>query len=190
LRTQISIALENAGIAWDAGPIRVLCMPRVLGTVFNPISVFFCHNRDLTLAAMLYEVNNTFGQRHSYLIPVDDRFAHVIRQSCDKQFYVSPFMRMAMTYDFRVTVPAGSTTVVINGRDAEGPLITASFTGVRRSLTDAALLGALLRFGLLALRVVGAIHWEALKLWAKGLRLQPRPAPPSRPITFVTLPKG
>jgi hypothetical protein len=190
LRTQVERELAAAGIDLEGGPIRLLCMPRVLGTVFNPISVFLCHRRDGTLAALFYEVNNTFGQRHSYLIPVADPSARVIRQSCDKQFYVSPFMRMAMTYDFRVVPPAGTTTVIVNGRDADGPLISAAFTGRRASLTDRALLGVLLRFGLLAFQVLGAIHWEALKLWLKGLRLQPRPAPPAHPVTSVPLTKG
>jgi DUF1365 family protein len=190
LRTQIERELSAAGLQPDGGPIRLLCMPRVLGLVFNPISVFLCYRRDGALAAMLYEVHNTFGQRHSYLIPVADPAARVIRQSCDKQFYVSPFMRMAMTYDFRVIPPADTTTLIVNGRDAQGPVITTAFTGRRHNLTDRALLGILLRFGLLAVQVLGAIHWEALKLWLKGMQLQPRPAPPARAVTSIPLSKG
>ncbi len=185
LRVQIEHQLTAAGIPIDGGPIRLLCMPRVLGSVFNPISVWFCHRRDETLAAMLYEVNNTFGQRHSYLIPVADPDAPIVRQSCDKQFYVSPFMRMAMTYDFRVVRPGESTTVVVNGSDSEGPLIATSFVGQRRPLNDAALLGVMLRHGILALTVLAAIHWEAVKLLLKGLRIQPRPAPPADLVTIV-----
>ena len=190
LRTQVERELAAAGIPADGGSIRLLCMPRVMGSVFNPISVFLIHRRDGSLSAMLYEVNNTFGQRHSYLIPVTDPAARVVRQSCDKQLYVSPFMRMAMTYDFRVIPPAAVTSVIVNARDADGPVISTAFTGRRHDLTDAALLRILPRFGLLALQVVGAIHWEALKLWLKGLRLQPRPAPPVRSVTSVPLPKG
>ena len=185
LRAQVEAALAAAGIEPEGGPIRVLCMPRVLGSVFNPISVWFCHRRDDTLAAMLYEVNNTFGQRHSYLIPVADPGAPIVRQSCAKAFYVSPFMRMAMTYNFEVAPPNENATVVVNGSDADGLMITTSFTGRRRPLTDAALLGVVLRHGILGLKVVAAIHWEAAKLLMKGLRIQPRPAPPLHPVTIV-----
>ena len=88
------------GLQPDGGAIRLLCMPRILGHAFNPISVFFCHRRDGRLMALLYEVNNTFGQRHSYLIPVEDPDAATIQQHCEKAFYVSPFMRMDMTLCF------------------------------------------------------------------------------------------
>ena len=185
LRQQIEQMMTDANLLPDGGPIRVLCMPRVLGSVFNPISVWFCHRRDETLAAMLYEVNNTFGERHCYLIPVTDPAAPIIRQSCDKAFYVSPFMRMEMTYDFRVTLPGAVATVLLDGSDAEGKTIVTSFRGQRRDLTDATLLGVVLRHGVLALKVLGAIHWEAAKLWLKGLRIQARPAPPEALVTIV-----
>lgn len=185
LRSQLEAELTAAGITPDGGPIRLLCMPRVLGSVFNPISVWFCHRRDESLAAMLYEVNNTFGQRHCYLIPVADPDQPIVRQTCNKQFYVSPFMRMAMTYDFQVVPPGETTTVVVNGSDADGPLIATSFVGQRRPLNDASLLGVVLRHGVLALTVLAAIHWEAVKLLLKGLRIQPRPAPPADRVTIV-----
>jgi DUF1365 family protein len=119
LRVQIEALLRQGGLDTEGGPIRVLCMPRVLGRAFNPISVYFCHHRDGRLMAMLYEVHNTFGERHSYLIPVTDpvtsQGAAVIRQRCDKQFYVSPFMGMDMTYDFRIVPPAATTAVIVGG---------------------------------------------------------------------------
>lgn len=193
-RVQIEAHLRAAGLTPDGGAIRVLCMPRVLGHVFNPISVWFCHRRDGSLAAMLYEVNNTFGQRHCYLIPVAESPAgspdQVIRQSCQKQFYVSPFMDLNMTYDFRIVPPGERTAVVVDGRDGDGKLISASFTGRRRELTDASLLGVVLRFAMLTTKVVAAIHWEAARLWLKGVRLQPRPAAPIRPVTIVPLDKS
>ncbi len=190
LRPQIEAAMTEAGLVPDGGPIRLLCMPRVFGHVFNPISVFFCHRRDETLTAILYEVNNTFGERHSYLIPVEPGSGKSIRQSCEKAFYVSPFMRMAITYDFRVVPPGESTAVVVNGNDAEGPVIAASFAGRRQEITDRALLGMLIRHGLLSVKVIGAIHWEAVKLLVKGMRLQPRPAPPEHPVTIVSIQQG
>lgn len=188
LRPRIEAAMARAGLEPDGGAIFVLCMPSVLGHAFNPISVFFCHRRDGTLTALLYEVHNTFHQRHSYMIPVADAAAATIRQTCAKAFHVSPFMDMAMTYAFRVVPPAAATAVVVHGDDAAGRLISASFTGKRRTLTDAALIGIVLRHGVLSLTVLGAIHWEAAKLWLKGLRLRPRPAPPDHPVTVV--PRG
>ena len=190
LRIQIGRLLTTAGLEPDGGAIRLLCMPRILGHAFNPISVFFCYRRDGSLLALLYEVNNTFGQRHSYLIPVADRDAATIRQRCDKGFYVSPFMRMDMTYAFNVVPPGDTVAVVVHGDDADGRVITASFTGRRREASDAALTAMLLRYGLLSLKVIGAIHWEAIKLWLKGLRIQPRPAPPDHPVTIVSIQQG
>jgi len=190
LRVQVEHALTAAGLQPDGGPIRLLCMPRILGHAFNPISVFFCHRRNGDLMALLYEVHNTFGQRHSYLIPVEDSDAATIRQQCEKAFYVSPFMRMDMTYAFRVVPPAETTAVVVHGADAEGRVITASFTGRRQNLSDAALLTMFLRHGLLSLKVLGAIHWEAVKLWVKGLRIQPRPSPPDHAVTIVVPLRG
>jgi DUF1365 family protein len=190
LRGQVEAAMAAAGLRPDGGAIRLLCMPRVLGHAFNPITVFFCYRRDGALRALLYEVHNTFGQRHSYLIPVEDGAAKTIRQGCDKAFYVSPFMRMTMTYQFRVVPPGETTAVVVHGDAAGERIITASFTGRRAALSDAALAGIVLRHGMLSLKVLGAIHWEAAKLWLKGLRLQPRPPPPEHPVTVVSSLQG
>jgi DUF1365 family protein len=183
LRDWIETRMRDAGMAPDGGPIRLLAMPRVLGHVFNPLSVFFCHRRDGTLSAVLYEVNNTFGQRHSYLIAVTDA-ARPLLQSCEKAFYVSPFLPMEMTYRFRVEPPDERVSVSVFGRDADGLLIAATLAGRRRALTDAALLGTVLRMQLLAAKVVAGIHWEALKMWLKGLRIVHRPPPPPYPVTI------
>ncbi len=187
MRTQIERQLRRAGLEPDGGAIRVLCMPRVLGTVFNPLSVFFCHRADGRLRAMLYEVNNTFGDRHSYLAPVDDADADrpVLRQTCAKHLHVSPFMDMAMTYHFRIAPPADRAVVAIEGHDADGPMIAAAFAGRRHALTDVNLLRAFVAQPLLGVQVLGAIHWEALKLWRKGVRLRSRPLPPAEPVTVV-----
>jgi DUF1365 family protein len=185
LRPQIEQHLRCAGLPADGGAIRVLCMPRVLGAVFNPLSVFFCYRGDGRLHAMLYEVHNTFGERHAYLIPVTDAGAPVLRQSCAKAFHVSPFMDMAMTYHFRITPPAERAVVAIEGSDADGKLISAAYAGTRRELTDANLLRAFFAQPLLAAQVLGAIHWEALKLWRKGVRLRAKPSPPKDFVSVV-----
>ncbi len=188
LRAQVEAALTAAGIAPDGGPIRLLAMPRVLGSVFNPLSIFFCYGHDQALRAVLYEVHNTFGERHSYLIPVEraaDGAMQPIRQECDKGFYVSPFMDMALRYRFRLTPPGEKLGVAIDVRDADGTILTAGLAARRQTLTDGALLRGFVRHPLLALQVLGGIHWEAVKLWRKGMRVRPRPAPPAAPISIV-----
>lgn len=183
LRAQAEKHLAAAGIDLDGGTIKLLCMPRILGFVFNPISVYYCYQRDGALAALIYEVHNTFGQRHSYLIPVDAT-ADALEQRCLKSFYVSPFMDMEISYTFRIRKPAAHVTLTIQGADAQGPVIVASLAGQRRNLTDGTLLKTFVVFPLLTLTVVAGIHWEALKLWIKGMRLRPRPPAPG-PVTIV-----
>ena len=125
---------------------------------------------------ILYEVHNTFGQRHCYLIPVAPSAGAVIDQQCDKTFYVSPFLDMDMTYAFRVALPVDRVSVAIRGDDRDGLLIVATLTGRRVPLTNATLLGVLLTHPLLTLKVIGAIHWHALRMLLKGYRLRARPA--------------
>lgn len=185
LRAELDLQLRDAGIDLDGGAIRILCMPRVLGFVFNPISIHFCHDRDDALRAIRYEVHNTFRQRHSYLIAVPRAATPkgAIQQHCRKRFYVSPFMDLGMAYRFSVKPPAGDVGVVIRGDDPAGPLIVASLGGARRDLTDRALLRLFVTLPLLTLKVVAAIHWQALRLWLKGVPLVARPHPPAEPVT-------
>ncbi len=188
LRDYVERILSGAGLATGGGRILLLCLPRVLGWVFNPLSIYYCHGPDGDLVAMIYEVSNTFGERHSYVIPAVASEGPIV-QSCRKGFYVSPFMDMEMTYDFRLTRPGETLATTIYGRDASGaPLIFAAFTGRRRALADGALARILVGFPLLTLGVMAAIHWEALLLAFKGLRLRIRPAPPPEPVTVVRVP--
>jgi DUF1365 family protein len=186
LRAQIERHVRDAGIDIGGGSIQLLCMPRVLGHGFNPLSVHFCRRKDGELAAMLYEVHNTFGERHSYLIPVmDGAPAKEIRQSCNKGFYVSPFMDMDMHYDFRVSPPADRVAVAIKTGDAEGPMLYAALAGTAVELSDASLLRTFATHPLLTLKVVAAIHVHALAIWLKGVRLRSRPKPPEDLVTNV-----
>jgi DUF1365 family protein len=179
LRGQIVARLAEAGIDVGSGAIRLLTMPRVLGFVFNPISLYYCHQADGRLVAMVYEVTSTFGVRHAYVIPVptEDQAAGLIRQGAAKALYVSPFMGMEMDYVFRGRPPGETLSLAIDGRDAQGLLIATAMTGRRRPLTDRALVAAALSMPLLTLKVVAAIHWEALKLWLKRTPLTRKPAP-------------
>jgi uncharacterized protein len=185
LRIQVERQLARAGLALDGGAIRLLCMPRVLGSVFNPLTVFFCYGSGGDLRAVLYQVNNTFGERHCYLIPTTDPWAKVQRQQCDKRFFVSPFMEMAMQYHFRLTLPAAWAAVAIEAYDTNGRVLSACFAGHRQELTNANLLRVFARHPLLALQVQGGIHWEALKLWRKGVRWRPKPAPPGEQVSII-----
>ena len=187
LRAQIESHMDAAGLTPDGGPIRVLTMPRMLGFAFNPLSIFFCHRRDGTLAAIHYEVNNTFGERHGYFLPVDtaNQPGQPIRQRCGKAFHVSPFMGMAMDYDFRVVPPAGRLAITITGSDDAGPVITAALAARRRPLTDGALALAFVSYPLLTLKVVAGIGWEALLLWLKGIGLHEHPNAPKNAVTIV-----
>ncbi len=177
--------LERAGIVAD-GPIRILCFPRVLGMVFNPLSVWFCHRADGSLAAIIHEVSNTFGQRHSYLIPAEIGADGLVRQSCDKRFYVSPFMDMETAYHFRIRPPADDLLLAIRQTDADGPVLHATLAARRVEIGDDALLRAWARHPLMTLKVVAGIHWEALRLWRKGMTIRPRPDAPADPVTIVT----
>lgn len=188
LKPWIRGQLRDAGIDAD-GPVRVLCFPRVLGYVFNPLSVWFCHRADGTLAAVLYEVNNTFAQRHFYLIPTEVQDTGAVHQRCAKAFYVSPFMDMATEYEFRLRPPGTHVSIGIRQTDATGAIFYASHTARRTPLTDRALLKAYLLHPLMTFKVIAGIHWEAFKLWRKGMRPQPRPPLPDYRVSII-LPKA
>jgi DUF1365 family protein len=174
LKAQIERRMREAGIE-AGGSIQLLTLPRILGYGFNPLSVYFCHAADGRLSAILYEVSNTFGGRHSYLMPASPA-AWPVRQAVDKAFHVSPFMDMDLLYRFEVEPPEGAPDermrVSVNVDDAEGAMLLTSFSGERSEMTDAALRHAWLTHPLLTLKVIAGIHWEAVRLMLKGLRLR------------------
>ena len=188
LREKVEAAMRGGGVEPDGGKIWLLTMPRLLGWAFNPISAYYCFAKSGQLAAMLWEVDNTFGERHAYLIPVVGGSEGEIQQTCSKDFHVSPFMNMALDYVFRFRVPDERLSLAINVSDLRGLLLTTHYRAHRRDLTDANLLRVFFSIPLLTLRVVGGIHWEALKLWRKGIGLRLKPEPPLEPVTFVKAP--
>jgi DUF1365 family protein len=187
LRAWIETELARIGLDLAGGPIRLLCYPRMLGYVFNPLSVYFCHHPTGRLAAILYEVNNTFGERHSYLIPVDHPAAvagEFVRQECEKKFYVSPFLAVAGRYRFRVSPPGPMLDLdILQTSDDGSPMLHARFSGERMELSDRTLARCFLRYPLLTLKVVGGIHVEAARLWWKGVPLIHRPPPPAEAVS-------
>lgn len=187
LRPWIERQLAAAGIDLAGGPVRLLCFPRVLGYVFSPLSIWFCHDADGSLRAILYEVRNTFGEKHGYLLPVEPRrrAGDPVAQSARKTFYVSPFIAMDSRYDFRLAVPDERLAITIQQRVPEGGQLVARHSGRRRALTDRHLLAASFAYPLMTLKVIAAIHWHALLLWLKGARPLPRPPAPAEAVTVV-----
>jgi DUF1365 family protein len=165
LRAWVSAALGRAGVPASAARIRLLCFPRVLGFVFNPLSIFFIHAADERLEAVIYEVNNTFGQTHAYVLPAQG--AGETRQWADKRLYVSPFFKVEGGYRFRIAPPAERFRLVIRRRAEGAPDFTASLSARREPLSDAALARLFLTMPFMTLGVVAAIHWQALRLWLK-----------------------
>jgi len=190
LKDWIEGHLAAAGIHLRGGRVRLLCFPRVLGYVFNPLAIWFCYDTDERLRAVLYDVSNTFGQAHGYLLPVEprDHSGRAIEQHCAKELYVSPFMDMEATYRFRLGEPGSRLAIRIDQEDSEGRGFVATHTAGRAPLHNATLLYACFAYPLMTLKVIGGIYWEAWRLWRKGARLRPRPASPSHEVTLVGQP--
>ncbi len=182
LREQVERLLARAGLA-DVGRIRLLAMPRMLGFVFNPLSMFFCDNCDGRLAAIVYEVHNTFGERHSYVLPVESESGAILQDSA-KRFHVSPFLPMELDYSFRVTPPGERLSVAIAVADASGPLLIAVHSAERRVLSDAAILRAVASHPLMTVKVVAGILWEAARLLGKGVKVHRHPPAPEQLATI------
>ena len=187
LKPWVLARLAEAGVELAQPRIRLLCFPRLLGYVFNPISVYYCYDAD-RLAAMVYEVKNTFGGQHAYAFRVEragagDRLA---THGCAKDFYVSPFIDMDARYEFHVAEPGSRLTFVIRETERGLPLLVASQSGERRPLTDGSILRCLAVDLLMTFKVFLGIHVEALRLWWKGaplfarkLRAMPMDASPT-----------
>ena len=177
LRAYAQRCAAEHGMDLTNGRVLLLCYPRLMGYTFNPLSVYFCYHANGEPALVIYEVRNTFGDIHAYPLPVEPGNISPagIRQTQDKRFYVSPFVEMAMRYHFRVTTPNDRLKLRILETDSEGPLLSATFSGRRRSLASKELLRSFFSLPLVTLKVMAAIHWEALRLWLKGMRPVPRP---------------
>jgi DUF1365 family protein len=160
--------------------IFMFCYPRLLGMIFNPITVYYCFDLHDTLLVTLYEVNNTFGERHTYALPHDSD----CQQSCEKAFYVSPFNDVSGRYEFKAQAPGDKLNIAITLMDGESQRLSAWFSGSRVDLSDRQLLRAFLSVPAQPIKVYGGIHLEAARLWLKGLRPQPRPKPPVNPLSI------
>lgn len=156
--------------------IKLLCYPRILGYVFNPISIYYCFF-DGEITAMAYEVSNTFGNKHIYIVPVEDqqKTAVGIRQECGKQLHVSPFVEMGMTYSFHVSTLDEALRFRILERDEEGPILSATLKAKHEDLSNKNLIIQLIKIPFLTIKVMVGIHFEALRLWLKGAKFIKNP---------------
>ena len=183
--------VRKAGLWSEGMRISMLCYPRIFGYVFNPLTVYFCRSAQGELRAVLYEVCNTFHERHTYVIPARPNQTGAVQHECAKEMYVSPFIGMDCRYRFRILPPGETVLIAINEEDTEGPLLFASFAGKHQPLNDRTLAKALITYPLMTVKVMGAIHWEALKLWWKGVPIH-RHQKAETPVasTIVTPPKA
>ena len=145
--------------------IKVLCYPRILGYVFNPLSIFYCYEKD-KLVAIFYEVKNTFNEQHTYIFKIKNN--EEIIQKCRKKFYVSPFMDMKTFYNFKLLNPNDKLSVFIKQTDADGTILTATQTGDKKEFSFKQLAINFLKYPLMTIKIISSIHYEALLLWKKG----------------------
>ena len=158
---------DKAGCKADLQRVEILCYPRLWGYTFNPLSIYFCYDRDDRLSSIIYEVTNTYGERHSYILPQNaDQFP---QHRCAKKLYVSPFLPMEAEYQFRIVKPDDKVSVAIRQKSSNGDGLNAVFAGKRQSITDSALAWNIIKNPAMTQKVMVGIHWEAIKLWKKSL---------------------
>ena len=162
--------------------IKLLCYPRILGYVFNPLSVFYVYNNDEKLISILYEVKNTFGEQHTYIFKVENN--NLLQHNCVKKFHVSPFIEMDCNYFFRILKPAEKISVIIDQYQSNEKILYASQDGKRTNLTSSELMKSYLKHPLMTFKIISAIHFEAFKLWAKGIKFIKKKFKIKNNITF------
>lgn len=186
LRPWVETALTREGLQEAAARIRIFCFPRLFGYAFNPLSIFFCYDAEERLRAVLYEVKNTFGDQHGYLIevPLQSSAGPVIEQSAEKQFHVSPFLPLDGQYRFRLLPPGEKIGISITQLSPSGAVqLLATQTGRHEALSDHSLLKAVIRHPLMTVKVIAGIHWEALQLWRKGAAFFRWTEPPRKAVS-------
>ena len=174
--------LKSNNIKFENLKVKLLCYPRIFGYVFNPLSIFFVYDNYSKIIAVLYEVKNTFGEQHTYIFKVEDE--NIITNSCDKKFFVSPFIEMKSKYSFRIIKPEKKLSVSIDQSDMEGKLLYASQDGVAKEINNKNMLLSYISHPLMTFKVIAAIHFEALKLWLKGVKLVKKKINLKNNITF------
>ena len=161
--------LANNNINSENVKIKLLCYPRILGYVFNPLSVFYIYNENEKLVSILYEVKNTFGEQHTYIFKVDND-QNLYQHNCLKKFHVSPFIEMNCKYFFRLLKPGEKISVIIDQYQTDEKILYASQDGQRVDFNTKELIKSYLKHPLMTFKIISAIHFEAFKLWLKGIK--------------------
>ena len=165
LKNWVMDNLKKFKISENINKIKLLCYPRVFGYVFNPLSIFYCY-QDEKLKVIFYEVKNTFNEQHTYIFKVND--SNIVTQKCKKKFYVSPFMNMDTYYNFRLLNPDDKLSVSIEQTDKKDTILNAVQTGERKDFNLKQLVVNFFKYPLMTIKIISAIHFEALLLWKKG----------------------
>lgn len=182
IRPHIEELLAARGVGAPS-QILMLCYPRILGYAFNPITAYYCIDEAGTLTTMIYEVRNTFGEDHIYVVSTQ-AIRPTGTHDQKKRFHVSPFLPMQGHYYFSTEIPAGKLRLVIRETIDGVPTLVASFDGAARALTDRNLLLCFARYPLMTLRVVWGIHYQAVLLFLKGISYFSRPQPPKGRVSY------
>ena len=161
--------LKKNNITSEKIKIKILCYPRIFGFVFNPLSVFYVYNSNNNLISILYEVKNTFGEQHTYIFRVE-KDGNLIQNNCTKKFHVSPFIKMNCNYFFRLLKPGNKISVIIDQYENEDKILYASQDGIRTDFNTKYLIKSFLNHPLMTFKIIIAIHYEAFKLWSKGIK--------------------
>ena len=169
IKSWVKKNLKSIGIMTEDISIKLLCYPRIFGYVFNPLSTYFIYNKHSELISIFYEVKNTFGEQHTYIFKAQDE--KTVQNKCKKKFYVSPFIGMDCEYHFKTLNPKEQLSVVINQNDKDGKLLFASQDGISKAFNNKNLILSYLTHPLMTFKIIGAIHYEAFKLWAKRIKL-------------------
>jgi uncharacterized protein len=180
--TQLCAAGYKADATWT---IKLLCFPRLWGFAFNPLAIHYCFDSAGTIRATLQQVSNTFGERHSYILAYS---SEPDRMQARKIFHVSPFMPVDGSYKFRLPVPEARLAVMIKYLNESGQTrLIATQTGAAAAITSATVWRAVCSHPLMTLKVVAAIHWQAIRLWRKGARYYRKPPPPIQSISIANI---
>ena len=161
--------LRKNNISTENIKIKILCYPRIFGFVFNPLSFFYVYNSNENLISILYEVKNTFGEQHTYIFRIE-KDANLIQNNCSKKFHVSPFIQMNCNYFFRLLKPGNKISVIIDQYENEDKILYASQDGIRTDFNTKYLIKSFLNHPLMTFKIIIAIHYEAFKLWSKGIK--------------------
>lgn len=166
IRENLETFLRAEGFEKSPASVRLLTLPRLLGYTFNPISVFFCCDGSGRPLVSVVQVGNTFGELKPYLVPLENGHFHA---RVPKHFYVSPFSDLDLAFDFRIDFPGDRLRVLVDDYSGDKKSLVSALGGRRRELTLQNLLLLTLKYPLVTLKIIALIHWEALRLWLKGI---------------------